>query len=327
MRFTFAATAAALAAPLVSAHYAFPYLVVGGVETGEWEYMRMTDNHYSTNPVTDVTSYEMKCYENSTASTTSTYTVAAGTTLGITATGPIYHPGYLDVYMSPAVPTAGTEGAGNGTTWFKIFEDAPVFVNATVGYVFPDETMTTVNFTIPKQLPSGDYLVRVEQIALHVASSFGGAQFYIACGQLTVTGGGNGVPGPLVAFPGAYTGNEPGILIDIYAPYPDGAYVNPGPAVWPGTQTVTTTSIGTTKTTTTSVKATTTTSTSTTSVKATTTTTTTSKATTTTSTAATSTATGGSALYGQCGGSGWAGPFTCAQGTCTYVNAYYSQCE
>lgn len=51
MWFTYIATAAVLTAPLVSAHYAFPYLVVGGVETGEWEYMRMTDNHFSTAPV------------------------------------------------------------------------------------------------------------------------------------------------------------------------------------------------------------------------------------------------------------------------------------
>lgn len=31
-----------------------------------------------------------------------------------------------------------------------------------------------------------------------------------------VTGGGSGTPGPLVAFPGAYTGHEEGILIGEY---------------------------------------------------------------------------------------------------------------
>ena len=34
----------------------------------------------------------------------------------------------------------------------------------------------TVTFTVPKNLPSGQYLVRIEQIALHVASTFGGGQ-------------------------------------------------------------------------------------------------------------------------------------------------------
>ena len=57
----------------------------------------------------------------------------------------------------------------------------------------------------------------------------------ISCGQINVTGGGSGTPGPLVAIPGVYTGNvrwlhsslprvaltfahlqEPGILINIY---------------------------------------------------------------------------------------------------------------
>lgn len=46
----------------------------------------------------------------------------------------------------------------------------------------------------------------MEAIALHVASTFGGAQFYISCGQVEVTNGGSGSPGPLVAIPGVYTG-------------------------------------------------------------------------------------------------------------------------
>jgi len=75
-----------------------------------------------------------------------------------------------------------------------------------------------VTFTIPKATPSGDYLIRVEHIGLHVAQSAGAAQFYISCGQVTVTGGGSGTPGPLVAFPGAYSATDPGILININYP-------------------------------------------------------------------------------------------------------------
>ena len=48
------------------------------------------------------------------------------------------------------------------------------------------------------------YLVRSEHIALHGASNVGGAQIYISCAQINVTGGGSGKPSPLVAFPGAY---------------------------------------------------------------------------------------------------------------------------
>jgi endo-1,4-beta-xylanase len=58
-----------------------------------------------------------------------------------------------------------------------------------------------------------------------------------------------------------------------------------------------------------------------------TTTSTTSKSTTTTTTSSTSTSTGVAAHWGQCGGSGWTGPTVCASGyTCTYSNAWYSQC-
>ena len=46
----------------------------------------------------------------------------------------------------------------------------------------------------------------MEAIALHVAETYGGAQFYISCGQVNVQNGGSGTPGPLVAIPGVYTG-------------------------------------------------------------------------------------------------------------------------
>lgn len=46
-----------------------------------------------------------------------------------------------------------------------------------------------------------------------------------------------------------------------------------------------------------------------------------------TSTTTSAGSTGTSApLYGQCGGYGWTGPTTCAQGVCTAYSAYYAQC-
>ncbi|ROW13163.1 hypothetical protein VPNG_04870 [Cytospora leucostoma] len=57
------------------------------------------------------------------------------------------------------------------------------------------------------------------------------------------------------------------------------------------------------------------------------TTSTTAAATTTTSSSATASSTATAARWGQCGGSGWTGATVCASSyTCTYVNAYYSQC-
>ena len=52
-------------------------------------------------------------------------------------------------------------------------------------------------------------------LALHVASSVGGAQFYMSCFQVNVGGSGTASP-PTVKIPGAYSAQDPGILIDIY---------------------------------------------------------------------------------------------------------------
>lgn len=75
--------------------------------------------------------------------------------------------------------------------------------------------------------------MRVEHIALHSASEPGGAQFYISCGQVNVSGGGNGSPSPTVEFPGAYMEDDPGLMLNIYYPIPT-SYTLPGPAVWTG---------------------------------------------------------------------------------------------
>jgi hypothetical protein len=95
---------------------------------------------------------------------------------------------------------------------------------------FASSGKTQVSIPIPKSLPSGEYLLRVEHIGLHSAGSSGGAQFYISCAQIKVENGGSGSPSPLVAFPGAYKATDPGILINIYYPVPT-SYTPPGAAV------------------------------------------------------------------------------------------------
>ncbi|VDB87147.1 unnamed protein product [Peniophora sp. CBMAI 1063] len=218
-----------------TAHYTFPALIYQGKTTADWANVRETNNHNSLGPVTDVTSQDLRCYTSATNATASTLNVQAGKEIsfqvgdGLT----IYHQGVVNVYMAK-VPSGSDASsfAGDGDVWFKVFE-IPAVTNGGSSISFPAQDVPSVNFTLPAALPSGQYLVRMEAIALHVASTFGGAQFYIACGQLDVTGGGSGTPGPLVAIPGVYTGNEPGILIDIYYPIP-ATYTQPGPAVWSG---------------------------------------------------------------------------------------------
>ena len=84
--------------------------------------------------------------------------------------------------------------------------------------------------TIPKCLESGEYLLRGEHLALHAAGEVGGAQFYVGCAQLNLTGGGSYAPpaSSKVSFPGAYSPSDPGILFQPYWPVPT-SYTNPGP--------------------------------------------------------------------------------------------------
>ena len=86
---------------------------------------------------------------------------------------------------------------------------------------------------LPSALPNGDYLLRIEHIALHAAGATGGAQFYLSCAQINVANGGNGTPGPKIAIPGNYTATDPGIKFNIFA-WPATSYKAPGPPVWRG---------------------------------------------------------------------------------------------
>ena len=67
--------------------------------------------------------------------------------------------------------------------------------------------LSTFTFKIPSTIPAGDYLLRIEQIGLHVA---GAPQFYISCAQLKVTGGGSANPSK-VSIPGYVSATDPGL--------------------------------------------------------------------------------------------------------------------
>lgn len=104
---------------------------------------------------------------------------------------------------------------GSGNVWFKIYAEKANVANGAL--TWGSLNAATASVTIPKATPSGEYLLRVEHIALHSASAINGAQIYLSCAQINVTGGGSGSPGPLVAFPGAYTAGEKGLQVNIYS--------------------------------------------------------------------------------------------------------------
>jgi cellulase len=83
-----------------------------------------------------------------------------------------------------------------------------------------------LDFKIPTDIAPGDYLLRAEAIALHAAGPAGGAQHYVTCYQLTVTGSGTLEPKG-VKFPAAYTKTGPGLGFSIHANLD--SYPMPGP--------------------------------------------------------------------------------------------------
>ncbi|CAK7212866.1 hypothetical protein SBRCBS47491_001609 [Sporothrix bragantina] len=222
-----------LMAATAQAHYRFSKLIVDGVaETKEWTSIRTTKNYQDDHGVTDVSSTDIRCFQMKPG--TGFATVAAGGNLGFIADQTVSHPGPVQFYMA-RVPDGHDlntwEAAGN--VWFKaasIGAEQPPAGATNRALTWPTYHQRSVNFTVPTAVPSGDYLVRVESIALHQAQQAGGAQFYLACAQVKVTGGGTGTPGPLVAFPGVYRSGEAGLLFANY-PVPT-SYTPPGPPVW-----------------------------------------------------------------------------------------------
>jgi hypothetical protein len=139
------------------------------------------------------------------------------------------------VYIAP------TSSDGSGNVWVKLAEEG---YDASTKLWAVDNLITNKgihSFTLPSTLADGDYLIRGEIIALHEADAAynvnpaRGAQFYMECVQITVTGGGSTTLPTGVAIPGAYTYSDPGVLFNLYGSFT--SYTIPGPAVWDGTST------------------------------------------------------------------------------------------
>jgi len=235
------------------------------------------------------------------------------------------------VYLSKVTDSSTADGSSG---WFKIFQDtwSPKAGSASGdgdnwGTNDLNSCCGRMNVKIPSDIPSGDYLLRAEVIALHVASSPGGAQFYTTCYQLSITGSGSASPS-LVLLPGAYKATDPGILINIHTAL--ATYAAPGPTVYAGgsTKSAGAACLGVEASTGTGPVVSQTAPPASSSTKP--------AGTQTTSTPPASTGGGGggtsgctAAKYAQCGGTGWTGCTACPSGsTCVGVSApYYYQCS
>ncbi|KAF8967130.1 glycoside hydrolase family 61 protein I [Flammula alnicola] len=310
MKLSHSIASAIFLASSVSAHTIFQQLYVNGVSPGHIVGIRVPDYD---GPITDVTSNDLICngginpYHQPIS--TAIIPVPAGAqvtaefhhTLTSAGTGdpadPIdpSHKGPIIAYLAQI--NNATQTSVTGLNWFKIYEDG--LDSGTTGL--------WTNLSPTWLYCAGQYLLRVEIIALHAASTYPGAQLYMECAQIQITGGGSTSPAT-VSFPGAYKSSDPGITYNLYSGQT--SYTIPGPSVFSCSgqgSSVTTSPATTSQPATASVPISSSSSAS--------------------APATPSTAAGTVAHYAQCGGTGWTGGTVCvAPFTCTFSSAYYSQC-
>jgi hypothetical protein len=220
MKFFSTVVALAALSQSVSAHYIWSTLVTGSSSTSAA--IRQPKNN---SPVESVTSNDIRC-NASPSPASSTVDVAAGSSFTFKLDNTLYHQGPAAIYLGK-VPSGQTAASwdGSGANWFKIAEWGATFNP----FGFTDFNLSQLSAKIPSATPSGQYLLRIEQIGLHVA---GAPQWYISCAQINVTGGGSGNPAK-VSIPGYVSSSDPGLTVNIYYPTPT-SYKVPGPTVWSG---------------------------------------------------------------------------------------------
>lgn len=136
--------------------------------------------------------------------TRKTYPVKAGDTVGFTVRDVLGHPGPLFAYMSKSTVSNVSAYQGEGD-WFKIYEmGVKTYANYTLAMTWLSDGWTKFDFKIPKDIENGQYLLRAEHIAVHSAGGpdGAGAQFYIGCAQIEVSGATGKKPSPVGKFPG-----------------------------------------------------------------------------------------------------------------------------
>ncbi|KIM27068.1 glycoside hydrolase family 61 protein [Serendipita vermifera MAFF 305830] len=120
--------------------------------------------------------------------------------------------GPIQVYLAE-VSNAASSGT-TGLSWFKVASDG-----LSEGVWGVDNMISNSGwsyFIMPSCITPGNYLMRVEIIALHSAILPEKAEFYLSCAQINVIGSGTFSPNYTVSFPGAYSVEDPDLHLDIY---------------------------------------------------------------------------------------------------------------
>ncbi|KAF2834384.1 lytic polysaccharide monooxygenase [Patellaria atrata CBS 101060] len=215
--FTAITLAASMLVNAAHGHYIFQFLTANGVKGGQYQNIRRNTNYNS--PVTDLSSPDLRCnVGGASGSSTSTVSIAAGSTVTFTSDTAVYHQGPISFYMTKVANAATADGS---TPWFKI---ADISVSSSGQWPMRN----TYDVQIPSCIAAGEYLLRIQQLGIHNPGS--PPQFYISCAQVKVTGGGstnfNGV-----SIPGAFKSSDPGYTANIYNNFNPATYQVPGPAV------------------------------------------------------------------------------------------------
>ncbi|KIJ49722.1 lytic polysaccharide monooxygenase [Sphaerobolus stellatus SS14] len=190
-------------------HSTFQQFWINGVNKGNF-CVRLPPGN---SPVTSVTSSDLVCNANA-AATSGVCAVNAGDTVTV------------EMHQQLNDCSCGTEAIG-GAHYGPIMAYMSKVADATTaGTQVLNDNCGHYDVKIPQDITPGDYLLRAEVIALHTVSSAGGAQFYMSCFQLKVSGNGTATPAT-VKIPGAYNAQDPGILINIHQQL--NTYVIPGP--------------------------------------------------------------------------------------------------
>ncbi|KIJ50872.1 carbohydrate-binding module family 1 protein [Sphaerobolus stellatus SS14] len=266
----------------------------------------------SYNPITTATDPTLSCNDDGTSGALQlTANVAAGTAITAYWNQVWPHPyGPMFTYLAQCPGSTCTGVSSDSLSWVN----QSGLISGTIGngswgsgkMIAQNSSWTT---TIPASVPSGNYLIRFETIALHSLPAVSVKQ----CAQITITGGGSLAPtaAQLVKFPGGYSNTDPGLTVDIYTneALTDSNYIMPGPPLYGSAASSSapkpTTVAPTTVAPTTAAP------------------TTTAKTTVASTPAPSQSSTAGAAQYAQCGGQGWTGATTCvAPFKCTVSNAY-----
>ncbi|KAJ1662822.1 hypothetical protein EV178_005519 [Coemansia sp. RSA 1646] len=194
-------------------------------------------NDYGNAPIQNLTSTDLRCRSKNaiiTGTGVDRLSIDAGETLTfrwdhannsvVLPVLPRSHLGPCMVYMAPL----STKGDGN--SWFKIYEDGYDTKMKKWCSIKLIDDWGILNVPIPKNIPNGDYLVRVEVLALHPRLVVGATQFYPNCFVITVSNGAGSSLPKGYSIPGTYGYKDPGVY---FARNQDPTnYKIPGPPVF-----------------------------------------------------------------------------------------------